>query len=424
MREQGRPLPQPPARRSWVEYLSSGILALLLAIVVWVMAVYEEDPPRTDVIRAVPIQYVNLGEGLDLVGKAEDRVSVQLHAPASLWSSMTADSVEAKVDLAGLGVGIHNVDVEVRPLEKTAMVVKRTPARVVVQLEEKLTREEVVRTDVADADTVPLGYAIAPARVVPYSVTLSGPRSAVDSVSEVVATVWLRGSKTAVETQVAPVPLNTRGEPVSGVQISPATVSVVLGVTALAEFRDVTVRASITGAPAAGYWVSNISVEPPTLTIEGKPEVVRTMPAVVSTAPIDVTGVSESISKRVPLELPEDVSVYSDDTSGQSVLVHVEVTAITGGKTLQPIVEMRGLRTGLSATISPDTVDVIVSGPMPELLALEPGDVRVVVNLYGLRVGRHMVAPVVLPPEGSSLKVESVSPDAVEATITSASGGG
>ena len=424
MKEQGRPLRQAPARRPWMEYLSSGLLALLLAIVVWVMAVYEQDPPRTDVFRGVPIQYVNIGEGLVRMGNLEERVSVQLRAPSSQWSSLTADSVEARVDLQGLDVGIHNVDVEVRSLERTAMVVKRTPARVVVQLEERITRRMAVQTVVADSESVPPGYMVMPAVVAPATVTVSGPRSLVDSVSEVVVTVWLHGSKTALESQVTPVALDAQGGPVTGVELSPEAVTVSLGVTPLAEFRDVTVRAAITGVPAAGYWVSNIIVEPATVTIEGKPDIIRAMPAVVSTAPIDVSGVSESISKRVPLELPEDVSVYSDATSGQSVLVRVEVTAIVGGKTLQPTVEVGGLRSGLEATVSPDTVDVILSGPMPELLALQPGDVRVVVNLFGLRIGRHMVAPTVVLPEGSSLKVESVSPDVVEVAIVSARGGG
>ena len=83
MKEQGRPLQQPPARRPWMEYLSSGLLALLLAIVVWVMAVYEQDPPRTDVFRGVSIQYVNIGEGLVRMDNVEERVSVQLRARAA-----------------------------------------------------------------------------------------------------------------------------------------------------------------------------------------------------------------------------------------------------------------------------------------------------------------------------------------------------
>lgn len=423
MKEQGRPSGRLPGRRPWLEYLSSGLLALLLAIVVWVTAVYEQDPLRNDDFRGVPIRYTNLAEGLVLVGRVEEQASVTIRAPSSRWPALTPESVAVTADLEGLGVGVHNVEVKVQTLDKMARIVKRSPARVVVRLEESIARQVDVRAVISDADSVPPGYAMAPPEVRPGKVTLSGSRSLVESVTEVVATVWLRGSKTAVESQVAPLALNAQGEQVKGVDLLPDTVAVTLGVSPLAEFCDVTVRAAIKGVPAAGYWVSNITVEPAAVTIQGKPDTIRTMPAVVSTVPIDVTGVSESISRRVSLQLPDDVSVYSADASGQTVLVRVEVTAILGGKTVQPTVEVQGLRSGLAATISPDTVDVILSGAMPDLQALQPGDVRVVVNLFGLRAGRHMVTPIVLLPEGSTLHVESISPDAVEVTIKAATGG-
>jgi YbbR domain-containing protein len=393
-----------------------------LAIVVWVMAVYEQDPPRNNEFHNIPIRYVNLEEDLVMVGTPEERASVTVRAPASHWP-LSPDVLEATVDLEGLGVGVHNADVRLRSLERTAMVIKRTPMRVVVRLEESVSRQVRVQTVVADPDTVPPGYAMAPARAVPASVTLSGPRSLVESVTKVVATIWLRGSKTGVENQVVPAALDSRGEQVNGVEFSPRAVTVILGVTALAEFRDVTVRAVPKGVPAAGYWISNITVEPAAVTLQGPPDTIRAMPAVVSTEPIEVAGVDESFAKRVALELPDEVSVYMADTSGQSVLVHVEVTAIVGGKTVQPVVEVLGLRSGLTATIAPDTVDVILSGSVPELQALQLGDVTVVVNLFGLRAGRHMVTPTVLLPEGSRLKVERVSPDAVEVAISSAAGG-
>ncbi len=424
MKEQTRPFRRLPRRREWLEYLGSGLLALLLSLTVWVMAVYEQDPPRTDYFERIPIRYINLGPDLVRVGNVEEYVRVTIRAPSSAWPTLTSDAVEATVDLQGLGVGIHNVDVKVRVHEKTAMVVQSSPVRVVVRLEECIEREVDVRTVVADPETVPLGYEMGPPQVEPQKVTLRGPRSLVESVSEVVATVWLRGSKTAVESQVTPVALDAEARQVGDdVDLTPQTVNVMLPVMPLAEFRDLTVKARVVGAPAAGYWVSNISVEPAAVTVQGKPEVIRSMPAVVSTEPIDVTGVKESVTRRVSLELPEDVSVYSADTSTQTVLVRVEVTPIIGGKTIQPTIEVLGLRSGLTATISPDTVDVILSGPMPELQALQVGDVSVVVNLFGLRTGRHMVAPTVVLPEGSSLRVEGMSPEIVEVTISQVSGG-
>lgn len=416
--------PKRGGARALLGDLGSAFLALLLALVVWVVAVGEQDPPRVDFFEGIPVKYINLDENLMLLGKVEERVRVTVRAPRSHWQTLTPDALEATVDLRDLEVGSHTVEIRVRTADKTATVVERTPARVVVHLEERVRREMDVQAAVTDIDHVPPGYTLLAPYIAPQKVMVAGPRSLVDSVSQVVAKVQLRGSKTAVESQVAPIAVDAQGAPVSGVDLTPRTVTVRLEVEPKAEFRDVTMKAVLKGAPAPGYWVSNITIEPAAVTVEGKPEVIRTMPAVVSTVPIDIAGVKESISKRVALVLPEGVSVYSADTTGQTVLVRVEVTAIIGGKTMQPRVELLGLRSGLSATASPDNVDVILSGPLPELQALQAEDVRVVVNLFRLGTGRHKVTPTILLPEGSNLKVESFAPDVIEVTITTAPRGG
>lgn len=409
----------------WIDGRSA-VLALLLAAVVWVVAVYEQDPPQAKEFEGVSVKYINIGQGLELVGTPVQRVNVTARAPKSHWAAQPASPsiLEATVDLSGLGEGVHSVDVAVRSLDKATMVMSRSPAHVVVRLEQRLSRQMGVRVNVADPNTVPLGYEASAPQVTPDQVTVSGPRTAVERVSEVVAELWLRGSKAAIEAPVALTAVDADGQPVSGVEISPPMATVRMDVSLLAEFRDVTIRADVPGAPASGYWVSRVTVEPATVTVQGRPEIIRQMPSVVSTAPVDVTGVKESFSRRVTLRLPEGVTVYSADTSGHTVLVRVEVSPVIGGKTVQPKVQWLGLRSGNVVHISPDTIDVILSGPMPELQALQIEDVRVVVNLFGLDPGRYQLKPTVQLPDGSNLKVERFAPEAVEVTITSTARGG
>ncbi len=405
--------------RFWWADASSAGLALLLATVVWVVAIYEQDPPHTDTFSGVPITYENIRDDLVLVGTPADQASLTVRAPRSHWtaSNVSASNMEATVDLQGLGVGVHNVAVRARSLDKMTLIESCSPTQVVVRLEERVRREFEVRAEVADPETVPPGYAMVEPKASPEKVIVSGPRSLVELVSEVRARVWLRSSKVPVEAPVGLVALDAEGQPVSGVTLSPEAATVQLGVEPLAEFRDVTVRADVPGSPAAGYWVSAVNVEPATVTVQGRPEIIRQMASVISTAPVDVTGVNESFSRRVSLELPEGVTVYGDP-GGRTVLVKVEVTPVIGGKTVQPAVQWEGLRSGYVLHLSPDTVDVILSGPLPELQALQIEDVRVVVSLFGLGSGRFQVVPRVELPDGSNLKVERFAPDTVEVIIT------
>jgi YbbR domain-containing protein len=67
--------------------------------------------------------------------------------------------------------------------------------------------------------------------------------------------------------------------------------------------------------------------------------------------------------------------------------------------------------------VSPTTVDVILSGPVPILNTLGPTDVRVVVDLTGYDVGTYQFIPNVNILPDRVTKV-SMLPSTVEVTIT------
>jgi YbbR domain-containing protein len=70
---------------------------------------------------------------------------------------------------------------------------------------------------------------------------------------------------------------------------------------------------------------------------------------------------------------------------------------------------------GFTATVAPETVEVILSGPVPVLEQLTDEDVRVLVDLLGLNPGIHSLEPqVVAPPE---VVTEAVIPSSVQVEV-------
>jgi YbbR domain-containing protein len=80
-------------------------------------------------------------------------------------------------------------------------------------------------------------------------------------------------------------------------------------------------------------------------------------------------------------------------------------------------VEIGGLANEYTATVSPLTVDVIVSGPLPVLDTLTRQDVLVTVDLSGLGPGTHQVIPKV-EILISNVTVESILPNTIEVVIS------
>jgi YbbR domain-containing protein len=180
-------------------------------------------------------------------------------------------------------------------------------------------------------------------------------------------------------------------------------------------YRDLAVKVVAEGQVASGYHLTNISVYPPVVTVfSSDPALVSALPGFVETSALKLDGAKDNIETRLALRLPQGISVVGD----RSVRVEAEISAIQSSITLQnQPVEVLGLAPGLSAQVSPPTVDIILSGPLPILEGLTPASVRVVVDLTGLTIGIHQVVPRVdLTSEG--IVVESIIPATLEVTIT------
>jgi YbbR domain-containing protein len=81
-------------------------------------------------------------------------------------------------------------------------------------------------------------------------------------------------------------------------------------------------------------------------------------------------------------------------------------------------IEIQGLGPDLYTITSPSTVDIILTGPAATLDALQPEDIRVVVDLRDYVVGNYQIEPqvLVLPTD---LEFEAPIPSSIEVEITS-----
>ena len=94
------------------------------------------------------------------------------------------------------------------------------------------------------------------------------------------------------------------------------------------------------------------------------------------------------------------------------------IATIEGSLTLSnQKIELVGLSEDLESTIAPETVDVILSGPLPILDAMSSGDMRVYIDVTDLVEGTYQRIPQI-ELNISDLTVESILPGSVEVTLT------
>lgn len=396
--------------------LTSLLLSLALAALVWVVAVQEKDPVVKQTISRVEIHLVNQPADAELVNaEALPRTAeVTVEGPRSIVSVLRPEDITVTVDLSQVEPGSQRrLPLEVRYAPtRLVQFISVDPTQIEVHLERITSRDLPVKLTV-DGKPAP-GFAPDPPVVTPPQVRLLGPEPAVSQVAAAVAHVSIAGARAPVE-QVVPVTLHDeRGDNFTQLTPSPRSVTVTIGIHQLEDFREVAIKVNWKGQPAAGYRISKITLDPPTVLVTGRPEVIASL-GVIETEPVDISEASGTVFKRVSLKLPEGISLV-DQTS--FLTIEVEIQPIESSVRVTKRLEVQGVGNRLYLlAVSPETVDVLLSGPLTVLDNLKPEDVRVVLNLVGYGEGTFQVPPQVeiLPQD---VMMENVLPSLVQVTLS------
>ncbi len=388
------------------------ILALVMATLAWVIAVEQEDPTRQDLYpQAIPVVPIGQPEEMVIVGGFDQRVQVTVRAPQSVWNSLTADDFTAVIDLSGLGAGSHQLPIQVTLSKQPSQVVRIEPQTVTLALEPRAERSFSVQVQVEGKPAI--GYQRQTSTVTPTLVIASGPGSYLDQIVQVVARVSVQAAIVDIEQELPLQPVDSAGQTIPYITLTPATARVRVPIKLSSSYRPLAVKVVLEGQVAPGYRITNISVDPPVVTVYGVPEVIAALPGFVETQPISLEGAQDDVIKQPALNMPPDVTLVPGQ---QQVEVRVSIEPIQSSQTMEIVPESQGLEPGLVAAISPEIVEVILGGPLPVLEALQPGDVRVVLELFGLAPGTYQIVPAVVKPEG--LTVLSINPASVQVEIT------
>lgn len=398
-----------------INNLKTFLLACIMAVAVWVSAVTTADPDEIRAFpRAIPLEILGQDPRLVIVGSLPERVNVTLRAPRSVWEQLTSTDgqVRALLDLSGLEAGQHRLQVKLQISIQPARVVSMTPQALDVNLEELATKILPIQLSIRGEPAI--GYEAGTARITPSEVTISGPKSKVEQVSSVRSDLSIAGVRQDVQSTLTLRLLDANGLSVNGVTIRPESTQVFIPITQQGGYRDIAVKVNVRGQVAAGYRLTNVSVFPPVLTVYSQnPALVEDLPGYVETEPLNLNGASQDIDTRLQLVLPRGISIVGE----QTVRVQVGIDTIEGSLSLNDaMIMVVGLTPGLEAIISPERLDVILTGPLPLLDKLTAGDVRFFVDLTGLPIGTHQVVPqaeIFI----NDIEVQSLNPGTVEVII-------
>jgi YbbR domain-containing protein len=389
--------------------------AVLIALILWI--VFRISAPPSEVVRdyggrvaverpdAVPAGYVVQGQLGD--------VGVRLRGTEAALANVVAADIHAKLDLPLADVhrsDPQDVPVSVVVATPGVKVESIAPATVTVRIEPITSRDIAVQPRLANDP--PAGTFAGEPAITPSQVRVSGAASQVARIAAVYATVRFGDAVTDLVLSVQPTAIDASAAPIEGLTVDPAVVQVTVPVLPTATTRTVPVVPTVRGAVASGYWITRVSIDPTVVTVRGEAAALSPIDQ-VTTSPIDVSGLTADRSFLVALQPPAEGTSLIKATQAT---VTVSVSPLTGTRPFPLVaVQVDGLGSGFVAELDPQTISLVVAGPVPALSGITPAQLAATVDAAGKGAGTYTVDVVIRTPAGTT--AQSVQPTRVTLTI-------
>ena len=287
------------------------LLAVVLAISLWVYVTNREDPKQTGrVPGSVAVECVNVPlDKAESPPCGDQSVTVRVRAPESVFNRITANDCRATADVAAVSGEDVPVPVRVDCDRARVEVIDWSPAQISVTLENVTSRTVAVRPQLVGAP--PRGFQAQEIVVQPEDVVVSGPESLASRVASVEADIDLTAVRASLSQTVLLKARDEQGGDIRGVNVDPRSAQVSVTMVQL-EFSAVfVVQPDISGTPAAGFTAAGIQIDPPVVTVSGPAEVFQSLDPLqgITTEPISIDGASADVVSVVALRLPQGARV-------------------------------------------------------------------------------------------------------------------
>ncbi|MGI6688535.1 MAG: YbbR-like domain-containing protein [Christensenellales bacterium] len=317
------------------------VASFLMAIAIWGALISQDATlTREKNFSDVPVSILNsdtlqrsgyvVTSDLSKIGPLRMRVNV----PQKMYDSVNPGNFNVRLDLGRItGTGTVTLPIQTTDTVSYGSVSWLSQTEVTLEVDEYITRRRIPVQPVSSIAAMPDNIYAATAGIDPNSVVISGPRNLVEKIARVVPAYDLNKLTPLIGTQYNAVPfslVNSDGREIKSPLISVTSENVLLDTLLIEQtfYPQKSVPVNLTGLvagqPAAGYRLGTISASPGTVQVAGNSSVLEKISLVDLAAPIDITGLSETVIRAVKVVKPAD-TVY---VSESAVYITVEILPI------------------------------------------------------------------------------------------------
>ena len=380
------------------------ILALFFAFTLWLFVYNLEDPTKSKTM-TINVTLENR-EILENMGKyyevleGSNKVSFSVTAARSILDKLDESDFAAVADLNQLVIeengvkGTVPIDVICTAnINENAIKLSSTSKTLKLGLEDLMIKQFVVSANAKGE--VAEGYALGSVEVTaPNVLKVSGPKSIVETIASVVATIDVSGmSETWTTYRPAPVLYDKNGKEVDATRLTLSNSTVNVSAEIL-NTKEVVISVKPDGLPADGYTVTSISSNPTTILLKGNKSVLNAINSIdIPDGLISVAGKDKDVKATIDVSeyIPEGVTLVDSENSSVEITVAI-------GKIKEKVFSINteniivtGLSTHSKLEFAVTSVAVHVSGLETDIANLSSEMLSGSVDVTYLPIGIHEV---------------------------------
>lgn len=336
------------------------LISILAACLIWLVVADNNDPEDTQIYRNIPVTIVNQDTITNAnktftVVDGTDRINVYVTARRTVRSRLSASSFTVRADMENYNEAIGSVPLEVvcSDLSVTQEDMRIQPASMKINMEDKIEENfGIVATTTGKAAR---GYELGRTTLLTGdTIRIAGPQSLIRIIGKVTVPVDITARSEGVtqeyairiedkngsvltEGQMAQLELKN----IDGVILQDNQAEVAVDIWKV--YNDIALDALVTGEPAEGYEVTDVSISPKTVSLTGPEDEIKDLGRKLTLQDaIHIEGASENkeftIDVNDTLAQFKDIRLEADVSSAVTVTVRVDVV---GSKTVDfPVSEL------------------------------------------------------------------------------------
>ena len=411
-------------------------MSVAVAVVVWLIVVNIDNPVGTNYYTLTNVELINKEyvESSDTIGKMcmpeekQDSIRIAITTNKKIRDKIKVSDITATADLQQ-AVSLDTNPVMV-PITVTCSVpgvtpndIKVTPQNLSVNLDEKETQEFVV--NVSRGETKPgKDYEVGSLTANPEKVRITGPKSLVNKIDKVNATISLDGNTQDFTQDVNLTIIDKNQEALSDSEMNSLRIENNAKVSVTARLwkirQGVGISAGYVGSPASGYQVGTVTTVPDTISVAGSTEGLETLTQndntiTIPADSIDISGESRDVERKISLKdlLPDNVKLTSDSSEDVWVTVSILPEGSREFTLSTKDIEVKNKPDDLQVTFETAQIEIRIKSDTEDLDDLNTEtDIKASIDLKGKEEGNYKVPVTLSLPDGYET-VENVSTEVV-----------